>query len=346
LKLFPAMRMSGKPAEPLLLSIVFIVGFVITTSFLFRGTPNFNKIDTSRPETKAACGVAPDKESAKNPARALSQASNQEIPTTEDVKARIELWSVLAGFQSGFWLVAAVLVARWFLWDLRDDWRGRLNVYGVILAVANVSLLLVAVLLFFKAFVIPWNSTAGAPSAWKVGEGSAAGLGGMGVLGLLVGSIPALGIGLIHNTLATPDNTLTVESLLRLRNCAERMLMTSALILALASLGVAALTSARKADFCSAPREYVIIHGALYSVLLVLVYAPTHKILIGRGRNIRAITVPLPPPDSEEWKRAYDKHKALSEVLRLEFTGLASWGVGFPILLPLFTSLVSTFLKN
>jgi hypothetical protein len=127
---------------------------------------------------------------------------------------------------------------------------------------------------------------------------------------------------------------------LTLRMYSRRFLVVAAAILSGATLGSAALRVAVNTDRNSEvmPKEYVIIYGAAYSALLLVVYFPVRVAL---ARWSAALTALLAGESTEanitEW---LTRQKTLADFFTPDFANI------LPALVPLLTGWLSTLLSE
>jgi hypothetical protein len=218
---------------------------------------------------------------------------------------------------------------------------------AIIRTVLGIVALLAVLDAFFKAFLNPWTAagTAGALKEWGVGfENAPAGLGRAGLFATILAGVPIAALGLASNWLARNWQITTLQELSRLRPAVQRLLLLAGVGLALSTLGMAALTRARKANTLEAPIEYVWIHGIVHSLVLALAYAPTHAQLLRAINSLRNREAPLPEAGDAEMAQKIVKRRELEQMIGLESAGLGSLGSGWPVLLPMASSLLSTIL--
>ena len=139
-----------------------------------------------------------------------------------------------------------------------------------------------------------------------------------------------------------------VERYLELRTLLERVLAVEGAILGAAILAAGGLRNTVVAfhshDQSSFPREYVLVYGAYFTLLLALLYAPVYRRLLEVGRaNVDAACEPE-EPTSPSWLPAYEKRKKLEEHLQLQLATGTSFRVGVAILAPLGSALVGLLL--
>jgi hypothetical protein len=250
--------------------------------------------------------------------------------------AEFRLWLFLIAAQTSLWAIgAAVFLAP----------QLRLPVAGlsatarvpVVASVAATAAPLVAFFVYAKYtldlhYPLPYHE-------WKI---LALSLIGMGVALLGVAQL-ALVKAALENEPAS-GTLADVERYLGLRTLLERVLAVEGAILGAAILSAGGLRNTVVAfhshDQSSFPRDYVLVYGAYFTLLLALLYAPVYLRLLEVGRaNVDAACKPEEPA-SPNWLPAYQKRKKLEEHLQLQLTTGASFRAGVAILAPLGSALV------
>src|SRR5919204_2007616 len=138
-----------------------------------------------------------------------------------------------------------------------------------------------------------------------------------------------------------------VKRYLALRALLQRVLTVQGAIVGAAALSAGALRNAvvaytgHKSSF---PREYVLLYGAFFTLLLAVWYTPVYLKLLEVGRANLEAACPLEEPKSPGWLPAYEKRKKLEEHLQLEVATSASFRAGVAILAPLASALVALLL--
>jgi hypothetical protein len=126
------------------------------------------------------------------------------------------------------------------------------------------------------------------------------------------------------------------EQMRTLRQFSSRLrtqLFGAGLLVGLSSASAVALNRARGSN--GLPADYLVIHGALYSILLALLYVPAHITLVKKARTI-VDRLPAVSPAGDT--TAPDERKQIEEDLGLRLSGLPGWDIVASILVPLAAS--------
>jgi len=260
-------------------------------------------------------------------------------PKTFTHSGEFRLWLFLIAAQTALWAIgAAVLLAP----QVRHPLDGLLSVARGSVAA---SVLFAAVPLAGFVVYASLRSTLRYPlpdHQWKIL-----------VLSLIGAAVALLGVAELALVKVALQNepaggTLAdIERYLDLRTLLQRVLAVEGAILGAAILASGALRNAVVAYTkvqSSYPREYVLLYGAYFTLLLALLYAPVYLRLLEVGRaNVDAACKPEEPA-SPAWLPAYEKRKKLEEHLQLEVATSASFRAGIAILAPLASALVGLLL--
>lgn len=123
---------------------------------------------------------------------------------------------------------------------------------------------------------------------------------------------------------------------LELREDVLRLLLLAGVVLSLGTLATAALRNAvnfeKRTDYF--PEEYVVMYGALYSLLLLLAYLPVYTTFFASAVKIRTRLCGEPPPNIMDFKSWNETREALSEKLGLTLTSASALGPPLSALLP------------
>jgi hypothetical protein len=141
------------------------------------------------------------------------------------------------------------------------------------------------------------------------------------------------------------DQMTLVKQYLEYRQLLQRYLTVLGAAIGLVTLATGALRNVQIAvgisedDF---PLILVLVYGLYYTILIALIYAPTHFALLQAGRKLRDHICPLGSLDT--LIEDDNKRKKLDEILQLKATTEQSLRTGIAILAPLLTSLFSSVL--
>ncbi len=124
---------------------------------------------------------------------------------------------------------------------------------------------------------------------------------------------------------------------LELREDVLRLLLLAAIVLTLGTLATAAFQNAVNYERGDGyfPEEYVVIYGALYSLLLSLAYLPVYTTFFASAVKIRNRLCGEEPRTAADFKTWSEARDALSEKLGLTLTGRSALGPALSALLPL-----------
>jgi len=141
-----------------------------------------------------------------------------------------------------------------------------------------------------------------------------------------------------------------IEKYSRLRDDLALMILILGSIIGLLALATAAL---RRASISSGvvsadtyPIIFVLLYGAYFTFLLVIMYLPVYLSLGTVGNRICNSMVELPSIKSSKWSEIYSKRKDLQELLRLNLTDVQNWQSGLAILAPFIGGVISTLLEQ
>jgi hypothetical protein len=169
---------------------------------------------------------------------------------------------------------------------------------------------------------------------------------GAGVALMGVHALARVHFALRHKRL--PATVRGIEAYLDLRAVIERVLAVEGAILGAAILASGALRNvvvASNGDKDSAfPKEDLLLYGAYFSLILVLVYAPVYQRLVATGRRLVDDACPGEEPSSPDWAASYDKRKKLEQLLELQLTTSGSFRAAVAISAPLVSSIVGLLL--
>jgi hypothetical protein len=251
------------------------------------------------------------------------------------------VWAVVIGAQTAYW--AVVSGPLWV--DLKAVWRDT--------SPGHVSTLALAATLILILIVFPLVSIA-RRAPWPL-WGHTGKIQILTIIGGLAVGVPALmGIALVQRQVndqeAGPVDKEDVPAALKARSQILRFLGVAGAVIGLAVLAAGALRKAAVPRFVPDdrfPAEAVLLYGAFFTGLLLLVYVPAHLALRRLGAKIRHHYYPLsqmPAPDDDAFKGWLDKRTNLETVLQLNVTPsqqlLASLFILAPLISAVLTSLV------
>lgn len=253
------------------------------------------------------------------------------------------VWATTIGVQTAFWVVVAGP-----LWaDLVAVWnRARLGRSAMVALAAALVLILVVFPLFSLAAEIPWP-------LWGHQLKTRA----LTILGGLLVGVPALsGIALVQQRVRRRETEQIenedVRAAVEARTEILRFLSLAGAVIGLAVLAAGALRKAtvpafvREDDF---PQEGVLLYGAFFTGVLLLVYVPAHLALKRLALRIRDHYFPLsgmPDPDSDSFKGWLDKRTTLETLLQLNVTPSQQLQVSLFILAPLLSAIITSLVPR
>jgi hypothetical protein len=170
--------------------------------------------------------------------------------------------------------------------------------------------------------------------------------------------VPALmGIALVQQQVndqaAGPVDRDDVPAALQARSQILRFLSVAGAVIGLAVLAAGALRKATvPPEFLSEdqfPAEAVVLYGAFFTGLLLLVYVPAHLALKRFGQKIRDTYFPLsemPAPDDDAFRGWLDQRTNLETVLQLNVTPSQQLLASLFILAPLISAILTSFVPK
>ena len=254
---------------------------------------------------------------------------------------RFAVWATVIGAQTAFWLLVAAP-----LWsDVTSAWRrAKIGRSATVALAAALILILVVFPMFSLAREVPWPLWGHQPKVrlLTLVGGLLVGVPALSGIALVQQRVRLRAAGLIH----TDDVRFAVEA----RSETNRYLFVAGAVIGLAVLAAGALREATVPAFVPEdefPQEGVLLYGAFFTGLLLLVYVPAHLALKRLGVRTRDGYFPLskmPAPDSDSLKGWLDKRTTLEILLQLNVTPSQQLQTSLFILAPLlsavFTSLV------
>jgi hypothetical protein len=253
------------------------------------------------------------------------------------------VWAASIGVQTAYWAVIAGP-----LWvDLAAAWRQAQPGRSAMLTLAGA---LVLILIVFPSF-----SLAGQVSwpLWGQGMKTRA----LTIIGGLVVGVPALsGIVLVQRDVSGREagqiGRDDVSAALQARSKILRFLSIAGVVIGLAVLAAGALRKATVPGFVADsdfPQEGILLYGAFFTGLLLLVYVPAHLALKRLGMQIRDHYFPLsqmPAPDSDSFKGWLDKRTTLETLLQLNVTPSQQLQASLFILAPLISAVITSLVPK
>jgi hypothetical protein len=258
------------------------------------------------------------------------------------------MWVFLLVVQTAMWAIgAALLLSPEMRRPLRHVWAdARLPVFASVAATA--------VPLVTFVTVVSLKSNLHYPLRWHREKVLALSLIGIGVA--LIGIAELALVRFALERAPTGGTAKDIEHYLTLRTLLQRVLGVEGAIVGAAVLSAGALRNAVVAynqihtkyesvpDPSKFPREFVLIYGAFFTLLLAMLYVPVYFRLLDVGRENVKNACEDADPRSEAWLAAYEKRKKLEEYLQLEVTTSAGFRSGVAILTPLASALVALLL--
>jgi hypothetical protein len=251
------------------------------------------------------------------------------------------VWAAAIGAQTAYWAVVAGP-----LWaDLAAVWRRAKQGRAATLALGGVIAVIVIALPLVSAGVSGplWGHTP------KIRV--------LTVIGGLVVGVPALsGIALVQRQASElarePIGEDDVAAALEARSRILRFLSVAGAVIGLAVLAAGALRKATVPEFVGAsefPQEGILLYGAFFTGLLLLVYGPAHAALKGLGARIRDHYFPLsemPAPDADSFKGWLDRRTTLESLLQLNVSPAQQLQASLFILAPLLSAVITALVPK
>jgi hypothetical protein len=177
------------------------------------------------------------------------------------------------------------------------------------------------------------------------------------VIGGLVVGVPALsGIALVQRQASErarePIGEDDVAAALEARSRILRFLSVAGAVIGLAVLAAGALRKATVPDFVAGrefPQEGILLYGAFFTGLLLLVYGPAHAALKGLGVRIRDHYFPLsemPAPGADSFKGWLDRRATLETLLQLSVSPAQQLQASLFILAPLLSAVITALVPK
>jgi hypothetical protein len=253
------------------------------------------------------------------------------------------VWAASIGAQTAYWAVIAGP-----LWaDLAAVWRRAKPGRAATLTLAGVIAAIVITLpLVSAAAGVSWPLWGHTPKI-RV----------LTVIGGLVAGVPALsGIALVQRQASErarePIGEDDVAAALEARSRTLRFLSVAGAVIGLAVLAAGALRKATVPEFVANrdfPQEGILLYGAFFTGLLLLVYGPAHVALKGLGARIRDHYFPLsemPAPDADSFKGWLDRRTTLETFLQLNVSPAQQLQASLFILAPLLSAVITTLVPK
>jgi hypothetical protein len=259
------------------------------------------------------------------------------VVANESLLPKIQLWLTIIMAQSALWVVCSFYLAATFR---------RLKTTAVSplrhMRAASLTLLPTGIVLIFLG-AKQYFLTAPLPPA-TLGEYTISNLPIFGGIGMLVAGWAVWQMYMVRSVWDSEfdlpwDDGQKIMRYVQLREDALRLLFIAGIVLALGTVAGAALRNAVNADRGPNyfPEEYVIIYGALYSLLLLIAYVPVYATFFATGVKLRETLCGERPASAagfKQWKEARD---AVNEALGLTLSGAAALGPPLAALLPVFS---------
>jgi hypothetical protein len=355
-------------------SLIALIGLLCSWLLLGGFTPTPTATTPPTPVVSPTPAVAPSPTATASPVASPSPELGAQESGSAGVAADARalyatrqriLFSTLASVQIALWFVIAVafaLPAGKAVWR-RGLWRGSALVLSTLPTVLLVALLNRENAAFYGAPLL-----AAYGKLWPDHEARMV----IAIIGGMVALLPLLTcLRLVDEDAAqlparyTGDLKTAIGELLQLRTQLQSHLAALSAMLVMVIVVVEALrrfvnasylldrgldpTSANLADLHLAPQEGIVVYGLLYTLLLALVYVPTHVSLARAGRWLLEQAAPLPDPtigaaSPDDWKAHTERRKSLEELLELKQNPLDMIRSSFAVLAPFVTTLIGAAL--
>ena len=253
------------------------------------------------------------------------------------------VWAASIGAQTAYWAVIAGP-----LWaDLAAVWRQAKPGRAAMLTLAGTLAVIVIALPIFSA---------AARVAWPL-WGHTMKIRALTIIGGLVAGVPALaGIALVQRQASERATGRIgmddVAAALEARSRILRFLSVAGGVIGLAVLAAGALRKATVPDFVAIgdfPQEGILLYGAFFTGLLLLVYGPAHTALKRLGVRIRDHYFPLSEmlaPDADTFKGWLDRRATLETLLQLNVTPGQQLQASLFILAPLLSAVLTALVPK
>ena len=251
------------------------------------------------------------------------------------------VWAAVIGAQTAYW----ALVAGPLWVELAALWRQTPDGRITSLLAAALPFLVITVLLFsVPAVSWPlWGQTVKTRALTVIA-------------GVVVGVPSLFGMALVQRRVSrqvrTPVTPEAVQVAVAARAQLLRFLSVAGAVIGLAVLAAGALRKATVPQFVpdsELPQEGILLYGALFTGVLLVVYAPAHLALKRLGMHIRDQYFPLadmPAPDSDSFKGWLEKRSALEAALQLAVTPSQQLQASLFILAPLLSAVVTSLVPK
>jgi hypothetical protein len=253
------------------------------------------------------------------------------------------VWAASIGAQTAYWAVIAGP-----LWaDLAAVWRQAKPARAAMLTLAGaLAVIVIALPLFSTAARVSWP-------LW----GHTMKIRALTIIGGLVAGVPALaGIALVQRQ-ASERATGRIDeddvaAALTARAQILRFLSVAGGVIGLAVLAAGALRKATVPEFVANgdfPQEGILLYGAFFTGLLLLVYGPAHAALRRLSVRIRDHYFPLsemPAPDADSFKGWLDRRTTLETLLQLNVTPGQQLQASLFVLAPLLSAVITTLVPK
>ena len=266
---------------------------------------------------------------------------NPEPGQVSRASPEVLLWMIIYCTQIAFYLVALAPAWRLLLENRRyfpANWpKIVFPVIGLVIFIVGVPVVTVRSLIPDIFSVMP-NTSGMERWTWVL----------LGIVGIptAMGALLA-DVGLRSVDSGNERKEDAIRLYLGFRDCLQQSLWISGAGLGLTILSAGAVRQIHiSLDHLWFSPLYTLEYGAVYSIILVLFYAPMYSRLIGVGRRLCESLVPLPLPDSQQWAEACSKRKDLEELLQVNTTVRANLQGGAAILTPLLGGIVSNLLPG
>ena len=251
--------------------------------------------------------------------------------------AKAQLWFFLVAVQGATWTVCAVLLVSTFA----TVWRRRIGepVHNLLRALVPTGLLVAALVVYHRA-----AGAAGLPS--EVGGIALNRSLRFATFGIVLAVVAVACMFFVRRTLL--DATLDVSSYLFLKSQFDVFLGIAAIILSLGVVGSAALRGALNAKHGPTffPAEYVVLYGAIFTLLLLIAYLPGRVSFWRAGSSLVGELMGAPPSTQAPLVKWLEDKGKLEKALDLELTSASALIGPAAAVLPLLSGWVSTLLAG
>lgn len=148
----------------------------------------------------------------------------------------------------------------------------------------------------------------------------------------------------------THFSNLSIHQYIRLHNELTFTTLALGLMIGLLVLAAASLRKAHlEAHYIAVsdyPIEFVLLYGAYFTFLLMLIYVPVFLSLNAAGHRICQTLFPIHLTNTDTWATQVSNHEKCQKLLYLKLNPLQNWLKQLAILAPILGSIIAALLEN